>query len=410
MKIAFYIHYSTISAGGIYTYTIGILRQLFKSTELDKIIIITTKEISDTLNEFKKDGRFEVRIIDRKIFVNKIRMLNWYALFTFIHFIEEILRSKIIFNPVKNFLAKINPYSSVLQDDEVDLFHVPLQYSPIYKINIPVIVTMHDLQEYHFPEYFSLKEKLHRKINNRIAVKNSDHIICSFQHVKNDIVKYLKVNPGKISVCPPPFAENWFLSKNETDWNKLETKFKISKDYLLYPAATWKHKNHITLLEAIKRVRNEGIDIKLICTGNKTDFFEIIKQKIESLELLPFVHFLGIVPEADLIGLYKNSALVVIPTLYEAGSGPLYEAMRYGAPVICSNVTSLPDTVSNEDFIFDPNNLSDLVDKIKRGLKDDNYRRKNIENSKKRMEILNKTNYSDNFLAVFKSVLIKSQK
>lgn len=407
MKIAFYIHHTTISAGGIYTYTIGILRQLLKSTELDKIIIITTKEISESLHEFKKDGRFEVRIIDRKNFTTKLRILIWYVLFTFIHLIGELLRSPIIFNPIKKVLAKINPYSAVVLDDEVDLFHVPLQYSPIYKINIPVIVTMHDLQEYHFPEYFSIKEKLHRKINNRIAVKNSDHIICSFQHVKNDIIKYLKVSSEKVSVCPPPFAENWFLSKNETDWNELQSKFKIRKDYLLYPAATWKHKNHITLLEAIKRVRNDGIDIRLISTGNKTDFFASIKQKIESLELLPFVHFLGIVPEADLIGLYKNSALVVIPTLYEAGSGPLYESMRYGVPVICSNVTSLPDTVANDDFIFDPNSVTDLVDKIKKGLKDENYRRRNIENSKKRMEILNNTNYTDNFLAVFKAVLIK---
>ena len=49
----------------------------------------------------------------------------------------------------------------------------------------------------------------------------------------------------------------------------------------------------------------------------------------------------GIVPEEDLIGLYKWASLVVIPTLYEAGSGPLYEAMKYSTPVICSNVTSV---------------------------------------------------------------------
>ena len=80
-------------------------------------------------------------------------------------------------------------------------------------------------------------------------------------------------------------------------------------------------------------------------------------EKISELNLSEAVHFLGIVPEEDLISLYKNSSLVVIPTLYEAGSGPLYEAMRYQVPVICSNVTSLPDTVSNDEFLFDPNDM-----------------------------------------------------
>ena len=405
MKIAFYIHHTTIKAGGIYTYTIGILRQLFHSPEINKITIITTNEISKTLDEFRSSQKIEIKTIDRKKFSVELRMVIWYMLYAGLHILQGATRSPKIFDPIKKIVAKINPYNSVLGTNKVDLFHVPLQYSPIYKIDVPVIVTMHDLQEYHFPEYFSFKEKVHRKINNQIAVKDSEHIICSFEHVKNDIVKYLKVKPEKVSVCPPPFADNWFLNKNESVWNTLQIKYKIEKKYLLYPAATWEHKNHLILLEAVKKIRNEGLEFELVCTGNKTVYYSTIVKRIEELNLSQAVHFLGIVPEEDLISLYKNSSLVVIPTLYEAGSGPLYEAMRYGVPVICSNVTSLHDTVGNNEFLFDPMNVNNLIEKIKKGLTDENYRRKNIENSKLRMDYFSKINYSEKFIQVYDKIL-----
>ena len=409
MKIAFCIHHTTISAGGIYTYSIGLLRLLFNSPEIDKITIITTNEILKTLDEFRLNNKIEIITIDRKRILVKLRMLLWYMLYAGIHILQEATRSSNIFEPTKRIIAKINPYNSVLVKNKVDLFHVPLQYAPIYKVSTPVMVTMHDLQEYHFPTYFSIKERLHRKINNKIAAQDSEHIICSFEHVKKDIVKYLKVKPDKVSVSPPPFADNWFLNKNETEWDKLQIKYKIKKNYLLYPAATWKHKNHLALLEAVKKIRGEGLDIDLVCTGNKTKFYDAIKNKIESLDISQGINFLGIVPEEDLIGLYKNSSLVVIPTLYEAGSGPLYEAMRYGVPVICSDVTSLPDTVGNNDFLFNPFNIDELSEKIKKGLTDENYRRENIENSKQRMEYFRKINYSENFIKAYKKVLVKYQ-
>ena len=43
---------------------------------------------------------------------------------------------------------------------------------------------MHDLQEFHFPEYFSSQERLHRAINNKKAIEESTHIIVSFNHIK----------------------------------------------------------------------------------------------------------------------------------------------------------------------------------------------------------------------------------
>ena len=396
MRIGFYIHHTTISAGGIFTYSIGILKQLLKSDQIEKIIVITSEEVNEKLKEISEDPKIEIVNINRNDLIVKLRLICYFLLL-------------ILFTPVRNIFFKVfdwlNPYSKILTKENLSLFHIPVQYSPIYKTKIPVLITMHDLQEYHYPEFFSVKEKLFRKINNKIAILDSDRIIVSFNHVKNDILKYFKVSEEKVSVCPPPFADNWFAETKETDWSTLSKKYNIKKDCILYPAATWRHKNHLGLLEAMKNLVLEKDDIHLVCTGKKTEFYKEIQSKILDYDLSKNVHFLGIVPEENLIGLYKNASLVVIPTLYEAGSGPLYEAMRYGIPVICSNVTSLPETIGNEDFIFNPNDSDEILKKIKLGLFDEEFRKRNIQNSIEKMDKFRQINFYDNFIEAYNKVL-----
>ncbi len=401
MRIGFYIHHSMLKAGGIFTYSIGILRLLLKSDEIKSIVLFTTPEVKKNLSEFENNGKVEFSILDRNSFFTKIRFALSYFLFDTYTIYKKYSSGNKFLNFLKNFSIKLNPYNSLLKNAGISVFHVPIQYSPIYGTKIPVIITMHDLQEFHFPENFSSAERIHRSINNHKAMYEADKIIVSFEHIKKDIIKFYNVLENKVSVCPPPFAENWFTTKKETNWQILGEKYSISKKYLLYPAATWPHKNHLRLLEAFKEVQKRIPNLKLICTGNKTDYFKTIENKIKELDIENSVKFLGIVPEDDLIGLYKNTELVVIPTLYEAGSGPLYEAMRYEVPVLCARTTSLPETIGDERFLFDPKNAEDMADLINKLLNDVELKNANVKNSISRMRELAEFDYFEGFRNVF---------
>jgi glycosyltransferase involved in cell wall biosynthesis len=401
MRIGFYIHHSMLKAGGIYTYSIGILRMLLKSESIKSLVIFTTPEIKSNLNDFISNPKVEIKTFNRNSTLFKLRFMTSFFLQDISIVYGRINNKSKVIRFLKSFSVKINPFNSVINKSGVQLFHVPMQYSPIYGASVPIITTMHDLQEFHFPENFSSVERIHRSINNHKSIYDSNKIIVSFDHIKKDILKYYKVSEEKISVCPPPFAEDWFTSKKETDWNILKTKYEISKKFLLYPAATWPHKNHLLLLNAYKDILGKIEDLTLICTGYQTEYFNIIQQKISELKIQNNVKFLGIVPEENLIGLYKNCELVVIPTLYEAGSGPLYEAMRYKAPVICANTTSLPETIGDKNFIFDPYDekyLSELIEKL---ISDKTLKELNIKNSTKRMEELAEYNYAKNFIDIY---------
>jgi glycosyltransferase involved in cell wall biosynthesis len=405
MKIGFYIHHSTLLAGGIFTYSVGILKLLIKSKEIEKIVLILSAEQKEYFNFLTDNKKIQIEIIDRSKVITKIRVALAYFLFD-----SYIIYKGYFTNPEKlTFLKKLsfifNPYKKIVKSHQIDLLHIPMQFSPIYGGDIPMVITMHDLQEFHYPEYFTTAERSHRAINSKKAIEESDGIIVSFDHIKSDIVKHFDVDEKKISVCPPPFTDDWFVSNQFTSTKELKDKFKLEDKFLLFPAATWEHKNHLNLLKALSILKKEDLNIQLVCTGNKTKFYISIELEIQKLGLEGRVKFLGIVSEEDLIGLYKSTSLVVIPTKYEAGSGPLYEAMRYSVPVICSNVTSLPSTIVDEEFIFNPDDVTEIAEKIKGMLTEEDFRVRNIENSAQRLKELSESNYVDNFINVYNSLI-----
>ena len=231
-------------------------------------------------------------------------------------------------------------------------------------------------------------------------------MIVSFGHIKNDLQKIFSLKEDKITVCPPPIATNWFARENFTEFKTLQIKYSISNKFILYPAAVWKHKNHKFLLRAFKNICIRISDIELICTGNNnTEYFSEIRKELNKLNISEKVKFLGMVPDEDLIGLYKASSLVVIPTLYEAGSGPLYEAMRFGAPVICAKTTSLPETINNVKFTFDPTDIEEFEEILEKGLSDSSFINQNLQNSKERMEFYKDKDYTTAFLTAYKKAI-----
>ena len=66
------------------------------------------------------------------------------------------------------------------------------------------------------------------------------------------------------------------------------------------------------------------------------------------------VRLLGWVDDATLDGLYRAADCFVFPSLAEGFGLPVLEAMLRGAPVACSNATSLPEVVGDAALLFDP--------------------------------------------------------
>lgn len=73
---------------------------------------------------------------------------------------------------------------------------------------------------------------------------------------------------------------------------------------------------------------------------------------------------MGYVPQEDMPYLYKLSSALVMPTLFESVSMPIWEAFSLGVPVVSSNVCALPEQVGDAGLLFDPYNIEDIAEKI----------------------------------------------
>lgn len=379
MNILLYLPNISTESGGIFQYTYGVVKTLLDDKENTYFIYNDSKEFARLING---NSNFKLeKPVEKKIKKNNL--------------LSKVL-SRIVSQPqVSEFEAKLIELS-------IDIIHSPTQIKP--DAPIPVISTMHDVQELYYPEFFTSAEREYRSIYHRAAIEKSSKVIVSYNHVKNDLVRFFDIDANRVKVILLKMDNLWF----EKFRNIKVSPFKLeNRNYVLYPAATWKHKNHLALLKALVKIKSDGnLSFNLICTGAKKQFYKdslqpfIIKNGLEN-----DIEFKGIVSDEELYGLYKGAAGVVVPTLYEAGSFPLMESILLKVPVICSNVTSLPETIDNEDYVFDPRDSDDIAHKLYRIVNDNQYRADNIENSYRVEGRLKNESVKDSFISVYSDVL-----
>lgn len=381
--------------GGVQQYSTRLIQALVQYTNND-IYVFTNEELAKSdYPKLSKYKNYHEVIFPQKVKIYQKLIYNRYSLKISLPHILNRIRFPI------ELLKKLGDIRSIIQSYDLDVLHFPGPILPLYGWKIPTVISCHDLQHEYFPGFFRAEELKYRKFHYPKSAKESAHIIVSFDRVKKDLVKFYKINPNKITVT----SIGCFQNKSGRIFSNpraLFTKFQIPEKFLLYPAQTWKHKNHIFLLKVLARYKNKyDKNIFLVCTGRKNENYKNIEKVIRANNLTNNVLFTGFIPEEELNTLYLKASLVVIPSLYEAGSWPLLEAMSYGTPVICSNVTSLPEIIGDQRFIFDPRNEEELCELIYKMLNDENLRKENIENSRKQIKRFDWEKVIPNFIKAY---------
>ncbi len=400
MKIGFYFSHISIQYGGIYQYALLLLKMLSKVNYIDRLYIFYSSDQQEIIKTFKTIPHFEPVLYEKRTGLKEFlrRTANYYLN-------RYYLTGRK--NPIYLRIYKLlNPDIRFFNRFQIQLFFVPMQLSPVYHLKVPVVITMHDLQHFHFPEFFTPEERMYKSISYYIALNESQHIVVSYSHVKDDIIKYFRIKKQKISVCTPPDTEDWNYKEPEIEWKEVQEKYGIRIPYFLTPAATWPHKNHMAVLKAMKILLPDNPDLFWVATGKKSNYFEkTLKPAIQEFGLEKHVLFTGMVTDEELYIIYQNARMVVIPTLYEAGSGPLFESMRFGIPVICSHATTLPEHMGNNKFVFDPNDIDQLAEKMLLLWKDGPFRDENIKHIRERYNYFAQLDYPGIFEAMFRKVI-----
>lgn len=275
--------------------------------------------------------------------------------------------------------------------------------------SLPSIFQVYDLQHLHFPQYFVPEEIVLRENMYPKGCHIAQAVVTSSQWSKHDIIEKYNTPASKIHViqnAPPTMTYSGEVTSSET----LRSRYSLPHSFIFYPAAFLPHKNHVRLLEALARLRdNDGLQINLVCTGNNAfSFFATIEEKIRLLCLEDQVQCLGFIPQEDLRGLYQLCNFVVFPSLFEGAGYPPLEAFHNNKAVCSSSATSLPEMVGNAALIFDPYSIEAIATSIKRLSLDDKLRDDLQKRGKQRLQDFSWTQTAKTYRALYRKVAYRT--
>lgn len=217
----------------------------------------------------------------------------------------------------------------------------------LYKNNI---VSILDLSFHLHPEWFSKQfSTLYNFFIPKAAVR-ARQIITISESSKNDIVKYYKIDPGKIDIVYPSVS-NEFTTTNEAPYKNSYGK------YVLAVSSLDPRKNFIGLIKAFKSCNLR--DTKLLIVGSEHKVFanSDIRSEVTGDDNIVFT---GYVTDSELVNLYRNALVFAYPSFFEGFGIPPLEAMACGCPTLVSNTTSLPEVCGDASIYVNPHDINSI--------------------------------------------------
>ena len=263
-------------------------------------------------------------------------------------------------------------------------------------LNTKIILTVYDMINERFPDQYPDSDN--RAKSKEIAVARADHIICISEHTRQDLIDKLGVDPDKVSSVHLGFG----IASASEPLQEIET---TTRPFILYVGLREGYKNFEGLLKAYSESQILKNDYDLVCFGG-TPFNNTEHEIIDSLGLNSnsVRHASG--SDDKLASYYRAARAFVFPSLYEGFGIPPLEAMHYGCPVACSNISSIPEVVGDAGLYFDPNDLESVQLTLERIVSDNQLREDLIASGKERIKHFSWKKCAEETLAIYNKVLV----
>jgi len=222
--------------------------------------------------------------------------------------------------------------------------HHPITTCPAWHNGVKTLVTLHDLNFYLHPEWYSRAFRLVFSLCAVPGIRRADRVVTISDYVKGQIAAHLGIPSGRLfrvfngnrvppaELPPPPGGPG---------------------DYLLCVGSLQPHKNLARLVEAFLRLRESNPALELRIVGRPQPRFAEMPG-LAALLKSPGVRILGYLSEAELYAAYAGARVFCYPSLEEGFGLPLLEAMSVGTPVVTSNVSCLPEIAGPASELVDP--------------------------------------------------------
>jgi glycosyltransferase involved in cell wall biosynthesis len=247
----------------------------------------------------------------------------------------------------------------------VAVIHFP--YQTFVVTSVPSIYNPHDLQHLHLPQNFAPDQLMWREVCYPFACRIASKVVATSRWVAADLQNQYGIPNSKLAVIPWGGTTSHFPKPSDADVRKIQAKYKLEQNYILYPAIPWGHKNHRGLVEALKILKSRNQAIMLALCGAGTERSDLLETLISRACVGDIVRPLGYIPGPELRALYRGATALVVPSLFEAAGGLIAEAWLEGTPVACSDIPGHKEAAEGCAEFFDPfmpENIATTIHKV----------------------------------------------
>ncbi len=266
------------------------------------------------------------------------------------------------FSRWRRFLAQLwvqTRFNAAARKHGCALAHHPITDCPRLTGGLRQVVTVHDLNFLHHPEWFGRSFRLWFMATVLPGIRAADHVVTVSDYVLRDVRTTLGLAETKSSRIynGATFCAVQPVPPRVSPYSRV-----------ILGVNLWQpHKNLPRLLAAFRRLRDEFSDVQLHLAGRPQAHFRKVPELAGLLEA-PGVKSLGYLEPTALSAAYESAALVAYPSLSEGFGLPVLEAMAAGAPVLTSNVTSMPEIAGGAAILVDPFSEDAILDGMRRAL------------------------------------------
>ncbi len=292
-------------------------------------------------------------------------------------------------------------WGSALRGEKFDFFegfNMPI----VKPKNGQTLLTLHDIRQMYPNGGSTLDRIAFRAILSR-TLRTTDHLITVSHAMKEDIESFYPETP--ISVIHNGVNTKVYKNVLEHEQETFRTKYALPSKFLLAVGHFEKRKNYLNLIDSIAHLHEQGRPCNLLIIGNESGEGEVIREKIETMNLSNHITILSGLSDLEVRCAYRLCSLFVFPSSYEGFGIPILEAMSAGCPMVLSDIPVFREITQNQGVYFPYNAPKTIASAIDEVLSSDRAKNRLIEYGNKRVEDFSFKKISMNLAQLYNSLL-----
>lgn len=224
-----------------------------------------------------------------------------------------------------------------------------------------------DFQDKHYPDFFTPDGLAKKHERSQWIAENAKNIILSSESVKVDWIKHYPQYKGNTTVVHFAVTHPEYDNLEISD---LRNKFKLPDSYFFSPNQFWAHKNHMVVIQAAERLKQQGNPVVIAFSGKENDnrnpgYTDKLKSYVKENDLEDVILFLGFLDRRDQLKLMKHAVAIIQPSLFEGWSTVIEDAMAMNQRIIASDLEVNIEQLGEMGLYFERHNYNELAQKIK---------------------------------------------